>query len=166
MNTLTPETPLQRERRLFRELSARLVDTIVSRIFDLRPEKAARRRGYFFIFFLLSGFLISLIYYPLPLWLGYLGNIFNSVLALNTSIPIDIAFADFFKFLREIILDARILQYLPVFIAPYFIALQSAAIYLADIFELEDVSVARNFVIGVALTGGDDTIRVKNGRHD
>lgn len=163
MSTPTAETPLQREQRMFRELSSRLINTIISRIFDLRPEKAARRRGYFFILFLLSGFLLSLIYYKLPLWLGYMGNIFNSILALNTNISVEVAVADFFNFLKQVILDPRILQYLPVFIAPYFIALQSAAIYLADIFELEDVSVARNFVSGVALTGGDDTIRVKNG---
>jgi hypothetical protein len=163
MNTSTPETPLQRERRLFRELSSRLIDTIISRLFDLRPEKAARRRGYLFILFLFSGFLISLFYYPLPLWLDYIGKIFNALLTTNSTIPADVAVVNFINFLLAILFDERILQYLPVFIAPYFIALQSAAIYLADIFELEDVSVARRFVSGVALSGSDDTLRIKKG---
>ena len=163
MTTPTIETTLQRERRLFRELSSRLVDTLISRIFDLRPEKAARRRGYLFILFLLSGFLISLFYYPLPLWLNYIGRIFNAILVTNSTISADVALRDFANFILAIILDPKILQYLPVFIAPYFIALQSAAIYLADIFELEDVSVARRFVSGVALSGSDDTLRIKKG---
>jgi hypothetical protein len=48
-------------------------------------------------------------------------------------------------------------------LASFFIALQSAAIYLADIFELEDVRVARSFVSEVALTGSDETIRITQG---
>ena len=162
-NIHTSETALQRERRLYRELSSRLINTIINRIFDLRPEKAAQRRAYLFVLFLLSGFLISLIYYPLPLWLGHIQNILNSVLDVNSTIPVDIAFVNFVNFLLQILYDPRILQYLPVFVAPFFIALQSAAIYLADIFELEDVGVARSFVSGVALAGSDSIIRISHG---
>jgi hypothetical protein len=43
------------------------------------------------------------------------------------------------------------------------IALQSAAAYLADIFELEDVSVAREFIMQVALTGSRKSITIGNG---
>jgi len=162
-NISTPETALQRERRLNKELSSRLVNTIINRIFDLRPEKAAQRRSYLFVLFILCGFLISLIYYPLSLWLGHIQTILNSLLGANSTIPVDIAFVNFVNFLLQILYDPRILQYLPVFVAPFFIALQSAAIYLADIFELEDVGVARSFVSGVALTGSDSTIRISHG---
>lgn len=158
------ETALQKEQRLYRELSSRLIDTIVRRVFDLRPEKAARRRSYLFVFFVLSGFLISLIYYPLSMWLEHLRTIFYSILITSKStVSVDVAVTDFMNFILKILWDPRILQYLPVFAAPFFIAMQSAAIYLADIFELDDLSVARNFVSGVALTGRDETIRVKNG---
>ena len=58
----------------------------------------------------------------------------------------------------------------PVFLAPFFIALQCAAIYLADVFELENnadigvgVRVARDFIWEVALSGSDETIRIKQG---
>jgi len=163
MSLPASETTLQKERRLYREMTARLINTIIGRVFDLRPEKAARRRSYLFFLFLFSGFLISLIYYPLYLWLGHIQNILNSILYINSTMPVDVAVVNFIAFLRQIVLDPRILQYLPVFIAPFFIALQSAAIYLADIFELEDVNVARSFISGVALSGSDATIRIAQG---
>jgi hypothetical protein len=59
--------------------------------------------------------------------------------------------------------NAEVFQYLPIFLAPFFIALQSAAIYLADIFELSDVRVARSFIWEVALSGSDETIRITKG---
>jgi hypothetical protein len=158
------KTALQREQRLFRELFDRLIDTILNRIFDLRPEKAARRSFYLAIFFILSGVLVSIYYYPLPLWTGRISNIFTSLLSTNsTPAQFNATLSEFMTFLHIVFTDPRILQYLPVFLAPFFIALQSAAIYLADVFELEDVSVARSFVSAVALTGSDATIRIKHG---
>jgi hypothetical protein len=50
-----------------------------------------------------------------------------------------------------------------VFLAPFFIALQCAALYLADVFELEHVSVARQFIWAVGLLGSEETIRVSQG---
>ena len=162
--TSTPETALQREKRLFWELFARLIDTILNRMFDLHPEKAARRSRYLTTSFLISGFLISIIYYPLPLWAGHIGNILSSMLSTNsTPEQLNSSISAFMLFLEAIITDPRILQYLPVFLAPFFIALQSAGMYLADVFELEDVSVARRFISAVALSGSDETIRIKHG---
>ncbi|HSG42638.1 MAG TPA: hypothetical protein VLA72_05740 [Anaerolineales bacterium] len=160
----THETALQRERRLFRELFDRLIDTIFNSMFDLRPEKAARRSTYLIAFFLFSGFLISIIYYPLPLWTSRISNLFTVMLS-TTSSPeqYNLVFSDFAAFLRAVFTDPRILQYLPVFLASFFIALQSAAIYLADVFELDDVSVARQFINAVALSGSNQTIRIKHG---
>jgi len=160
----THETALEKERRLYRELSARLLDTILNGIFDLRPEKAARRSSYLAIFFVFCGFLISIIYYPLPLWTAYIRNLLVSILSTNSSPEqLNAAIEGFGTFLQAVITDPRILQYLPIFFAPFFIALQSAAMYLADVFELEDVSVARQFVRAVALSGSNETIRIKQG---
>jgi len=158
------ETELQREQRLFRELLDRLVDTILNNMFDLHPAKAARRSTYLTIFFLLSGFLISIFYYPLSLWAAYIGNLFTSMLSANsTPEQLNSSFNEFMIFFTRVVTDPKILQYLPIFLAPFFIALQSAAIYLADVFELEDVSVARQFVQAVALSGSNATLRVKHG---
>lgn len=158
--TLTPETSLQREQRLFRELSARLIDTILNRMFDLHPQQAARRSSYLTILFLLSGFIISIIYYPFSLWASHLVNILSS---LSTPEQFNSALTAFVSFLQAIVTDPRILQYFPVFLAPFFIALQSAGMYLADVFELEDVSVARHFISAVALSGSNETVRIKHG---
>ena len=158
------ETALQRERRLFRELLDRLINTLLNNMFDLRPARAARRSRYLTIFFLISGILISLVYYPLPQWTSRIGGIFTAMLnTSSTPEQLTNAIYDFALFLKNVLTNARILQYLPIFLAPFFIALQSAAIYLADVFELEDISVARQFIHAVALSGSNDTIRIKNG---
>lgn len=163
--TIPPtETVLQKEQRLFRELSARLRDTLLSRMFDLRPEKATRRSIYFFVLFLLSGFILSLFYYPPAQWAGYLGETFGALLSVGSTLEQRAnAINELTNFVLRVVKDPRILQYLPVFLAPFFIALQSAAIYLADVFELEDVSVARRFINSVALSGSDESIRIRHG---
>jgi hypothetical protein len=48
-------------------------------------------------------------------------------------------------------------------LASFFIALQCAALYLSDVFELDHPSVARRFIWGVALLGSEETIRVSQG---
>jgi hypothetical protein len=68
----TPQPPtenaLQKERRLYNEISDRFINALLNRIFDLRPASAVRRTSYLFILFLLTGFVITLYSYPLPLW--------------------------------------------------------------------------------------------------
>ena len=75
MNNNVTETALQREQRLYRELSSHLIDLIVSKVFSLNPKSAMQRRTYLFALFIITGFLISLIYYPLPIWLEYIRDI-------------------------------------------------------------------------------------------
>jgi hypothetical protein len=161
------ETALQKEQGLFMELAGRLIDTLLNRLFDLRPEKAIRRSFYLLFLFLISGFVLSLPYYPLASWAEHFGGIFSSLLSRTSTFQeFTASINNLIFFLRNVILDAKILQYLPVFLAPFFIALQSAAIYLADIFELNDVGVARRFIRRLALTGSNETIRIKSGRVD
>jgi hypothetical protein len=158
------ENALRKEQEIFGELFYRLRDALINRIFDLRPSAASARLQYLLFLFFLSGFLVSLIYYPLNEWAGRVQNIFlylfNPAFAANyPGNPI----ADFLNFLIRVFIDPRIIQYLPIFMAPFFIALQTAANYLADIFELEDVAVARQFVSAVALLGSNETIRITQG---
>ncbi|NJC96293.1 MAG: hypothetical protein C3F07_07045 [Anaerolineales bacterium] len=158
------ETTLQKEQKLFSEYFVRLRDAFLNRLFDLRPQKAIRRLQYLIFLFFLTGFLLSLRFYPLRLWGEYLQDIFyylfNPTYAANY---IGNPFRSFFLFAYTAVTDARTLQYLPIVLAPFFIALQSAAIYLADIFELEEIRVARAFIWEVALSGSDETIRVMQG---
>ncbi len=164
-----PQTPaeiaLQKEQLLFNELFDRLLNALLNRLFDLSPAKAAQRMRYLFIMFLLVGILLTLYWYPLILWAQHLQEIFRYL--LNPTYAAGYVGEPFTKFINLVItavFDPRIFQYLPIFLAPFFIALHLAALYLADIFELEDVAVARSFVWEVALTGSDDTIRITQGK--
>ena len=158
------ETPLQKELQLFRELFSRLVNALLNRIFDLRPEKAARRMRYLILLFVGSVFLVSLRFYPLDLWTKFVRDIFLYYLnPVYPSIYIGNPLSNFANFILHVFTDPRIFQYFPIFLAPFFIALQCASLYLADIFELEHVSVARGFVWSVALSGSEETIRVSQG---
>lgn len=158
------QTILQRELHLLGELSGRLWNALLNRLFNLHPQSAARRRSYLLFLFFLSGFVISLFYYPLSEWFSHIAAIMNALLSeTSTSADLQNALSQFILFLQKVFTDPRIVQYLPVFLAPFFIALQAAAIYLADIFELEDVSIARSFISSVALGGSIGTIRIQQG---
>jgi len=167
MNTpvvLPTESALQKEQRLFKELFSRLRDALLDRLFDLRPERAARRMQYLILFFIVSGFLITLQYYPVVLWAQRIQDIFSYLFNPTFAASyVGDPFTNFMFFAFQAFSDPRVFQYLPIFLAPFFIALQSAAIYLADVFELEDVGVARSFIWEVALSGGGKTIRVSQG---
>ncbi|HUE99660.1 MAG TPA: hypothetical protein VMN99_10425 [Anaerolineales bacterium] len=160
----TAETPLQKEQELFWELFSRLIDAFLNRIFDLRPEKAVRRTRYLILLFCVSVFIVSLRFYPLDLWAKFIRDIF--LYYLNPSYPaiyVGNPLINFVNFFYHVFTDPRIFQYVPIFLAPFFIALQAASLYLADIFELEHVSIARSFIGGVALSGSEETIRVSHG---
>jgi len=159
------ESALQKELELFGELFARLRDTFLNRIFDLRPNRAARRRWYLIFLFFFVGFLITLTHenYSLGIWAQYIQQIFlylfNPFYTANIGNPIE----NFLWFAWGAFTDAYTLQYVPILLASFFIALQSAALYLADVFELEDVRAARRFVRAVALSGSNEIIRISEG---
>ena len=160
------ETALQKEQELFGELFARLRDAFLNRIFDLRPNRAARRRWYLIFLFFFSAFLITLTHenYSLSRWAQHIQDIF--LYSLNPRFAENFVgnpYENFLRFVWRAFTDPYTLQYLPIFLASFFIALQSAALYLADVFELEDVRVARRFVRGVALSGSNETIRISQG---
>jgi hypothetical protein len=152
------------ERRRFNELFGRLIDAILNRLFDLRPQVATFRLWAIILLFLFSGFVISLFYYPLPVWLGHIQDIFGYLLNPDyiPNFPGD-PFYNLASYAYTAFTDPRVLQYLPIFLAPFFIALHAAANYLADVFELDDPRVARQFVWAVALWGSNKSIRISNG---
>jgi hypothetical protein len=160
----TSETPLQKETQLFRELFARLINAILNRIFDLRPEKAARRMRSLILLFIIAVFVVSLRFYPMDLWTKYVRDIFLYYLTPGyASIYVGDPLINFANFFLHVFRDPRIFQYIPILLAPFFIALQAASLYLADIFELEHVRIARGFIWSVALSGSEETIRVSQG---
>lgn len=161
------ESNLKKELRLFSELFSRFVDALLNRMFDLRPEKATRRLTYLIILFVIANVFISLIFYPPNMPNGWGLHIQHVFLYLFTpgfanSYPGN-PFLNLFVFVAQVFTDPRILQYAPIFLASFFIALHCAALYLADVFELEDISVARSFIWSVALSGSEDVIRISQG---
>jgi len=161
-----PEKPLGREWRLFTEGIERLFNAFLNRLFDLSPKAASRRLFWLVILFFFSGFLLSLINYPLSMWLVRIQDIFLFVFnptyraGYTTGDPI----SSFILFGLQVFIDPRNLRFIPLLLAPYFISLQSAAIYLADIFNKDDVSVARTHINEVALFGNDKAIRITKGK--
>ena len=159
-----PETAAQREQRIFSEVFDRLINALLNRLFDLNPRNAARRMTYLTIMFLLIGVLITLSYYPLNLWIDRIREILWYLLNADYAASyVGDPFTKFMALAKQALTDAHVLQYFPILFAPFFIALHLAALYLADIFELEDVAVARSFVREVALSGSDETIRISQG---
>ena len=174
METPVPsESDLQKETQTFNDLSRRLFNAVINQIFDLHPQRAVQRMQYLVFLFLLSLFLVVLMHreYSLRVWATQFQNLLQYI--LNPAYAPQYegnAFIDFFNFVEQAITDPHTLQYIPIFLAAFFIALQCAAIYLADIFELEisagegvGVKAARDFIWEVALTGSDKTIRIQQG---
>ena len=160
------ETSLHKEWQIFQELFRRLVNAVINGIFDLRPQRAVQRAQYLVFLFILSILLITLTHqdYTLPIWATRLQRVFSYLFNSDYRAGYEgNAINDFIRFVYNAFTDPHTLQYVPIFLAPFFIALQSAAIYLADIFELENVGIARKFIWEVALTGSDETIRIKEG---
>ena len=117
---ITSETTLQKEQRLFGELFGRLINAFLNRIFDLRPAKAARRRRYLLILFFVSGFLISLQYYPLALWAKFVQDTFlYSFNPAYATTYVGNPFTNFLAFIVQVFTDPRIFQYIPIFLAPF-----------------------------------------------
>ena len=157
------KTTLQKEGLLFREIFGRLLETFLNRIFDLRPEKAKRRTRNLVLLFLILGLLTMLLRHPLFLWIQHLQQIFLYLLNPATGYTSGNPFIRFFTLAYQTTVEVRLLQYPPILLASFFIALQLSAIYLADIFELPDVNMACQFVSAVALFGSDETIRIREG---
>lgn len=159
------ESELRKEQRIFGERFSRLLDALANRMLDLRPQAASTRLQYLIFLFLLSGFLIILYYYPLSTWMPYFQDIFTSIFnpSFPRNFPEGYPLENLISYALRAMTNPRVLQYLPIFLAPFFIALQTAASYLADIFELENPAVARRFLWAVALTGSNETIRITQG---
>ncbi|MBN2118164.1 MAG: hypothetical protein JW730_16435 [Anaerolineales bacterium] len=161
------ESSLKKELRLSGELFSRLIDAFLNRMFDLRPEKAAGRLRYLVVLFFAAVFLISLLYFPLTgvnSWTQRLQHVFEYL--FNPDFAESYSgnpFVNLFAYAAQVFTYPRIVQYFPIFLASFFIALQCAALYLADVFELEDVSVARRFIWAVALFGSEEVVRVSQG---
>jgi len=129
----------------FRALLVRLGDHYLNQLFDLSIKGPSRRRHwvlYLFVTVLCAGFLLHTLFH------------LNPILALppQPDTPGNL----FFAFVTLIRLGI-------IFLLPPLIALNLAANYLADMFELPDVNTAREFISGLALAGNEKIIHIRGG---
>jgi hypothetical protein len=158
-----PETMLQKERRIFGEQFKRLGNCLLNKTFDLSVKGSQRRSRVLTILFLFLGIVFSLRVHPIAEWGQELRMLFQylfnpSFAQANQGFPVH-----FFTFTFGAVTAPQTLRYLPLFILPFIFALQAAATYLADIFELKKIEIAREFITQVALTGSNKSITIGKG---
>jgi hypothetical protein len=158
-----PETLLEQEARIFRKQLRRVANCALNKTFELTVKGSRRRNRTLILLFITLGFFFTLRAHPLSAWANELGLVFQYVFNPNIPEVSPDTPRHFLEFTFGAAVAPRTLRYLPLFILPFFIALQSASIYLADIFEIDKPEIARDFVMQVALTGSRNRIRIGNG---
>ncbi len=156
-------TSRQEAQRLFQTLGD-LIDCLLNKVFALTQKAANQRATLLTILLLAAGFFFSLSAFPLNQWLDLLRSFFIAIFnpgsrPANTSDPVIALFTLAFKAL----ISPNTLRYLPLILLPYYLALQLASIYLDDIFELNHVETARDFILRAALGSSYATLRIKQG---
>ncbi len=158
-----PATMLQKERRIFREQFRRIANCTLNKVFELTVKGSQRRNQTLLFLFLALGFFFTIFAHPMTEWMDQLRLVFqymfNPDVALNDpNVP-----SRFINFAFGAVFAPKTLRLLPIFLLPYFFALQAAATYLADIFELEKIETASEFIRQVALTGSRKKLRIGKG---
>ncbi|HLO18309.1 MAG TPA: hypothetical protein VK206_25985 [Anaerolineales bacterium] len=162
-NGINTESELKKELQAFNEQSLRLVNAILNRLFDLKPSSARHRLAYLIIWLILAGFIVSLTPYPWQEWRNHLQQFFVYVFQSSDLFVIIGSTFDLVRFIFNAYRSSYVLWYAPAFFLPLFIAYQAASFYLADVFDLEHVGIARKFIRHVALTGGREVIHITGG---
>jgi len=158
-----PETALKKEARLFREQMSRLFGCLLNKIFDLTEKGSRRRNRMLIVAFLALGLLLRLVLYPSSDWGNEFTHLMQYLLNPAYAQAAPTAPLDFLKFIVRPLFEPEMLRLLPILFLPFLLALQAAATYLADIFELKQISIARDFIKQVALTGNHKQIRIRGG---
>jgi hypothetical protein len=158
------KSALQKELEVFGQQLKRLGNCLLNRTFELTVKGTRRRNRMLVILFLVLGFLFTLRAHPLGTWGGEIRNLFQYMFNATYAGDNPDALKRFFDFAFGAVLAPQTLRYLPVFVLPFIIALQAAARYLDDIFELNDVDIARDFILQVALTGSRKKLRISQGQ--
>jgi len=159
-----PETALEREGRVFRQQLGRLVNCSLNWVLDLTEKGSKRRLGMLLLLLPVLAFLFSLQTYPLGEWGGQLSRLFTYYIARDYAILPPDTPEQIGDFLMKALFGPETLRYLPVVLLPFILAIQAAANYLDDIFELGRVDIARDFILQVALTGNRKHIRIREGQ--
>ncbi len=154
MSAAPPPRAFKMEWDRFWGLCGRYLEHGLNWFFDLSPHAPRRRMkgvGLVFLGFVSINLLVNA-----PALLAHLRSVLPAILRPG-SVEIEIR--------REVFFFLSLAGYLliPFFLSSYF-ALNMAAGYLADIFELEPVGIAREFIRRLALAGGGFVLHVREGK--
>ncbi len=138
----------------FKTLSRKYFEHLLNEFFDLSLAGPGRRLIFIFVLFLVvTGITVA------SNWLEIAPHLkiwFQIILSPGT-IQLDPV--------KELLFVGSLMGYwLIPFLVPGYYALEMAAEYLTDIFELENTDIAREFIRQISLTGGEKTIHVRGGR--
>ncbi len=162
-NHNAPPSLLSIETKAAAERVKQLLDIVLNGAFAL-TRKASRVRQTLFAFLLfLTGFILGLRVVAWSIWLLAIRTVFVNIfsldlIAINSSLETLLTLAWNAFFSRETI------KYLPVFLTPFLLALHFASVYLQDIFELEQVSIARRFILRAAFGTSYEKIHIREGQ--
>ncbi len=159
-----PESALGREGRVLFEQLGRLGNCLLNRTFDLTVKGSQRRARMLLILLPALGLLISLFTYSPEEWAAQLSRLFQYLFIPSAAQADPNALAAFLVFVWDAFFGPGTLRYLPLVVLPFILALEAAARYLDDIFELARVDIAREFIWQVALTGSHQHIRIGGGQ--
>ena len=96
-------------------------------------------------------------------WMDQFGGFFTYLLVPEYRPTAPDTLWEFALFLNNTFFGSQTWHDIPVIILPFLLALQAAAIYLDDIFGLDDVYIAFRFIWQVSLAGNRKHIRIREG---
>jgi hypothetical protein len=151
-----PRNPsaFQLEVARFRSLLGRALERWLNDFFDLSLAGPGRRS--LAITTVTVGLFLLNLLISLPVSLPHLQILFAALLA-HADVQVSLVGEIFFY------LTLAGFLLIPLLVTSYY-ALELASNYLADVFELEHVDIARDFIRELALTGGQSFVRIRNGR--
>jgi hypothetical protein len=148
-----PESAMQKEMRVFRQQIQRLINCFLNWVFDLTERGSRRRRN--MLLFLLMFLALFLFLLTVRDWLMQYNNLFANF-SSETLLR-------FILFLGDNLFGPETPRILVLVSLSFGLALEAAASYLDDIFELNRPDIARQFIWQVALAGNRKSIRIREG---
>ena len=150
-----------------------LVDEVFNQVFLMSRRGGTVRFTVFILGGLALWILFDLASHPLVFWGGFMQSIGQLLTFFLYPDPINVMVTSFFKIfiygalvLQELIVNlfrGDVLRHVLAVGVPIFIAVRIATAYLADIFELDDESIASRFITGSAFSTTYHRMMIENG---
>ncbi|MGC8856552.1 MAG: hypothetical protein ACP5QU_07120 [Anaerolineae bacterium] len=156
-------TLLQREWQDLLGNLENLLDCFFNFVFDLTLAGARRRFGTFLLILLALGLILGVSHNPASEWGEQLRKLFIYLLNPFAATTFGATYLqEFLRFAGQAFLAPQNVRYLFIILATMVIALETAASYQADIFEIP-IHITRHFLWNVAFNGHGDKLIIREG---